>query len=166
MAHIVEFSIEGLAGRRGIYKQALNSDVNVFYGENGSGKTTLLKILHASFAVQTNLLEKLPFDRADITIYLQRYETAFTRSIDRPKHTLPRETASDLVEAEPRQMEIEGLDIPKGWHEWTSFPPQPGGIRKWKHGYLPISRLYTGVNPFKGQRKNLSEEELDQIFAE
>jgi predicted AAA+ superfamily ATPase len=60
MAHITEFSIEGLAGRSEVYSQKLNRDINVFFGLNGSGKTTLLKILH-SVPAKLTFLKICPF---------------------------------------------------------------------------------------------------------
>jgi recombinational DNA repair ATPase RecF len=50
MAHITEFTVEGLAGRAEPYSHQLDRHVNVFFGLNGSGKTSLLKLLHAAMS--------------------------------------------------------------------------------------------------------------------
>ena len=76
MAHIVEFSIEGLAGREKPYSQKLNRDVNVFFGLNGSGKTTLLEILHSALSGRTAILQNLPFDEAVVQIYSAKYASS------------------------------------------------------------------------------------------
>jgi hypothetical protein len=41
MSHIVEFSVEGLAGRRTPYHKTLQRDLNIFFGSNGCGKIGL-----------------------------------------------------------------------------------------------------------------------------
>ena len=80
MAQIREFTIEGLAGRTEPYSAVLNADTNVFFGLNGSGKTTLLKILHAALSTQTDILKDLPFARAKVKVYLNRYGREFVRT--------------------------------------------------------------------------------------
>jgi ABC-type cobalamin/Fe3+-siderophores transport system ATPase subunit len=55
MARIMDFTIEGLAGRDDPFSVTLNPDVNVFFGLNGCGKTTLLKILYSALSNETEI---------------------------------------------------------------------------------------------------------------
>src|ERR1700676_612468 len=81
MAHIVKFTIEGLAGREKPFSAELNRDFNVFFGLNGSGKTTLLKILHSALSTDTDILKDLPFTHAEVEVYINKFERSFKRSI-------------------------------------------------------------------------------------
>src|SRR5437588_380434 len=94
MAYIEQFTIEGLAGRTEPYTAALNRDVNVFYGVNGSGKTTMLKVLHSALSTETDILEDLPFTRARVKIYLNRYRDFFVRTLNQPEKPEPSDRAS------------------------------------------------------------------------
>jgi energy-coupling factor transporter ATP-binding protein EcfA2 len=91
MAYIEQFTVEGLAGRTEPLTAVLNRDVNVFYGLNGSGKTTLLKILHSALSAETGILEHLPFGRARVKVYLNRYGKSFVRTFDQPQKPGPGE---------------------------------------------------------------------------
>lgn len=70
--YIHSFEVHGLAGRTKPYNQALNPDVNVFFGLNGSGKTTLLRILHAALNRDYFSLVGAPFERATVKIFVAR----------------------------------------------------------------------------------------------
>ena len=85
MAHIIEFAIAGLAGRKSAYSQKLNRDINVFFGINGSGKTSLLKILHAVLANNASLLVNVPFREAKVKIFSIDYNRDFTFTIERKR---------------------------------------------------------------------------------
>ena len=56
MSHVIEFYVEGLAGKEKGFGHKLNRDINIFFGLNGSGKTSLLKILHSALSTDTALL--------------------------------------------------------------------------------------------------------------
>lgn len=179
MAHIVEFAVKGLAGYKGTFHRKLNPDVNIFFGENGSGKTTLLKILHAALENDTDILRNLPFVEAEVKVYSRRDNMAFSRSIAQRREVDPADSVSDSLTASPRLGRLFRPSMP-AW-QWQSVPPEPeppfgpeSGITRWKHGYLPISRLYRGLSPsgtligfasIGKTRTELSEEELDQAFA-
>lgn len=82
MTHIVDFSIDGLAGRDKAYGKELNLDVNVFFGLNGSGKTSLLKILHSAMSDDASLLRSVPFRNARVTIFSTATKKSYTLTID------------------------------------------------------------------------------------
>ena len=88
MSHITEISITGLAGRKDVYHQKLNRDVNVFFGSNGSGKTSLLRIIHSAMLGDASLLQSVPFKRAEIKLFSIDYEKIFTRRIAKTQRTV------------------------------------------------------------------------------
>ncbi len=92
MAHIVEFSVEGLVGRKDSYSQQLNRDVNVFFGPNGNGKTSLLKILHSAMAADGSILTNVPFKAAEVKIFSEDMQKVFTRTFKKePRRTVTHE---------------------------------------------------------------------------
>jgi len=171
MARILEFTIDGLAGRDEPFSASLNSDVNVFFGLNGSGKTTLLKILHAALSTDTQSLRQLPFTRARVKVFLNRHTSSFVRTFGQPAHRESKETFS-VVESDavrPRSMSrlLLGSHLgSKAATRWTSDPPEPddAALTTFKRGFLPISRLYRNVRSSTGS-KRLSDQELDGAFA-
>ena len=174
MAHITEFSVFGLAGRKGCYSQRLNRDVNIFYGLNGSGKTSLLKILDSAMNHDATTLERVPFKSAEVRIYSILYDKVFTHTIERLSGrkrediqiTIDTDSfvISDAVSKQFRKSARLAWKIkPKGSEE-TSF---------WSHQYLPTSRLYVGPSRLRSTAiasqvglSQLSEEELDLYFAD
>jgi hypothetical protein len=85
MAHIVEFSIAGLAGYERVYSQKLNEDINIFFGLNGSGKTSLLKILHSAMNNDTSILENVPFKNAEVKIYSKNHNIEYRYYLEQRK---------------------------------------------------------------------------------
>ena len=83
MAHIVEFKITGLAGRKKIIHEKLHRHVNVFFGLNGSGKTSLLKILDSAMEGDARLLALVPFESAEVVIHSLELNQDITRKIRR-----------------------------------------------------------------------------------
>ena len=81
MSHIVQFEIEGLAGRSKPLEIKLNRDDNVFFGQTGSGKTSILKILHSAMSNDVSALKTVPFTSASVTIYSVSYDTEITRKV-------------------------------------------------------------------------------------
>ena len=169
MSHIIEFSVEGLAGRTDTYSERLNRHVNVFFGENGSGKTSLLKILHCALSGNAESLESVPFKSARVKFYSVHEKRAFVRTI--------RKTAKDPVEltrsysaltiTQYRQLRLfreEG-----NTSGWKIRPKPKSRSSSWMHRYLPISRLYSGTTgpaTSVGGNRQLSEEVLDLRFAQ
>src|SRR5688572_24768398 len=83
MAHITEFKIEGLLGRQEPIAMQLDRHTNVFFGSNGAGKTSLLKILAAACSADLELLTRVPFGQADVSIYVQTHDRVLRRNIVR-----------------------------------------------------------------------------------
>jgi len=183
MSHIVEFSISGLAGREGVYAQTLDRHLNVFFGLNGSGKTSLLKILHSAMTKNSRILETVPFESAEVKIYSINHDLVFTCQIDKQRRDPVKATDSDTGDVELFDRSVDLLEessfvveFGQGrviqFAEWNETPP-PGAERprRWKHRYLPTSRLYQGLPTMKSRigrssLRELSEEELDQYHAE
>jgi len=181
MAHILDFEIEGLVGRDRPVSLKLNRDVNVFFGLNGSGKTTLLKILHSALSTDTDVLGSLPFKRAQVTVWLNRYGAPFKRTFGRPDGDTPAEASPSKLEPIPLTgdgLPEERSTPPRAAHwtarsvqrvlsrpKWASDPPEPeGGLTHQRGNYLSISRLYRNLRSVSGARR-LSDKELDDAFV-
>lgn len=151
MSHIVEFEVEGLAGRDDVYAKKLNPDINVFFGVNGSGKTSLLTILHSAMERESGVLLNVPFRRATVTVYSIKHERNFEYSIEKP------ESVSTFVRDLPPSTTLE--EIPEAAFpdeesmkrfRWSFSPEEPDEVgARWQHRYLPATRLISGV--FRGQ---------------
>lgn len=144
MSHIVEFEVEDLVGRKDIYKQKLNRDVNLFFGLNGSGKTSLLKILHAAMKGDVASLAIVPFKRARVTIYSVQYRQKFVYKLDKEKSKKEYSTAKVRLkktkELARRQYQIEE-EPDLRWEVEPQVPGEKMDSWSWKHQYLPTTRL-------------------------
>jgi predicted ATP-dependent endonuclease of OLD family len=151
MSHIVEFSVNGLAGRNGECAFRLNDDLNIFFGLNGCGKTSLLKILHSAMSGDASILRTVPFRSASVRIYSRTYDIVVTRSIE--KQPAP----DSQMELEPRvksavdevatiRRRLSGSIFRRPMHdrqlEWNTDQVHIK-TKRWRHRYLPTSRLYT-----------------------
>jgi len=154
MAHIIDFTIEGLAGRKEVYKQRLNRDINVFYGLNGSGKTSLLRILDSAMQGDESTIMMVPFMTAEVTIYSIDLGKEFVRRIQKPSKTP--ESRKARREVSPRQISLI-TDVEKdiyykykpefeefGW-ETTPKITEEKRTTRFRHVYLPTWRLYGGT---------------------
>lgn len=174
VAHIVNFTIEGLAGRRQTYSVGLNRDINIFFGLNGSGKTSLLKILDSAMGLDTLILANVPFRSAEVSIYSSRYDKVFTRSIDQT--TEARSSSPTLDDLNDDEL-LEGhrLNLSRNVKPmtWTTKPKVPkSSSGRFARRYLPTSRLHLGalLNQRGGEIAATgylaeSEERLDAYFA-
>lgn len=165
MAHITEFTVEGLAGRTEPYSQKLNRDINVFCGQNGSGKTSLLKILHWAMREDAQPLWVVPFKRASVSVYSIDYKQVFTYTCEKPEVGIlssPEQEVPDLT-----QNLIISTTRPESppQLQWSVNPPRNKKTKEggWRHRYLPTSRLY--LSPRPSYRGTIDEEELEQVFA-
>ena len=167
MSHIVDFEVEELAGRKDIYKQKLNRDVNLFFGLNGSGKTSLLKILNASMDKDATSLAVVPFKKARVTIYSAFFKKKFTYILNKQKSKKEdnehkrRIRLSREMNIQDRQLE-EVIDL-----RWEIEPDtRDSRIGTWQHEYLPTSRLLQmGYELSHDTGVSLSDEEaLDRYF--
>lgn len=180
MAHIVEFSINGLAGRKTEYSATLNRDVNVFFGLNGSGKTSLLKILHSAMADDASILKDVPFSEAKVVIYSQTYNKTFEHiikkelpSLSKPSKAIHKRSVSitrtgvdDFVN--PELLSLLGA-ASSDTFKWETSPKRRDDSTRWAHSYLPISRLYVGTAYGKQSMSSdrlISEDQLDARFSE
>jgi predicted ATPase len=178
MSHIVSFEVHGLAGRSDALTALLNRDTNIFFGPNGSGKTSLLKILHAAMANDTEILDGVPFTRAEVRIHSVTWNTVFTRSIEK-KQKAKRDRAK-RPEAVRRELSswTEAVLVSEPSAEqnmkWTCEPttPERAPATKWQHTYLPTSRLHISDEPLPSDyeygrtaRPWITEKNLDLMFA-
>jgi predicted ATPase len=175
MAHIVEFSVKGLSGRKKDINITLNRDINVFFGLNGSGKTSLLKILHSAMSNDASILKDVPFLEAKVVIYSinanKNYEYKITKELHLTPSAKSRAVNPKLLLDRAGRA---GVD-PKYYQEylaslgnqikWEVSPATD--VELWRHRYLPISRLYVGsVSTRREQVSQISEDQLDARFSE
>lgn len=100
MAHISEFTVEGLAGRVESYSHQLDRHVNVFFGLHGSGKTPLLKLFHAAMSNEVESLATVPFKSAQIKIYSLDRKKIYTYRYEKPEEIEPTQGNSPEIMAE------------------------------------------------------------------
>ena len=174
MAHIVEFTVTGLAGRSDTYSRQLNRDVNIFYGRNGSGKTSLIKILHSAMNNDASILRTVPFKRAEVKIFTIQLDRVITRTFEQAR-TPPQSTEDvqavfgqpPLYTAWPYELGQVYLQGPT----WQTIEKLPETFRApLGHVYLPTSRIYSFQARGRHGRTSegldtSTEEELDKYFA-
>lgn len=167
MAHIVEFEISGLAGRKGVYGRKLNRDVNVFFGVNGSGKTSLLKILHGAMQNDAAVLVNVPFSSARVVVYSRDFDKEFVYTVD--KENLAKEF-SQMMEMKERVEELRRLPtrMREECHlDWQVKPRLPEvASKRWRHRYLPTTRLFRMARfPYSDMERLFEDEDfLDMQF--
>lgn len=179
MSHIVSFRIVGLAGRTEPIEIELNRDTNIFFGLNGSGKTSLLKILHGAMANETNLLDSVPFSAAEVKIYSLKWDTVFSRSIEKKGRVRNRRIKRRGVAHRESEFDKEILfaEEPSSKEKmtWACTPatPRDASSTRWAHEYLPTSRLHVTEQRYPYLERErlgsgppwLTEEQLDSFFA-
>jgi ABC-type cobalamin/Fe3+-siderophores transport system ATPase subunit len=140
VAHIVEFKVTGLAGRAKPIRRKLDRHVNVFFGLNGSGKTSLLRILDAAMAGTVGTLRQVPFETAEVSIYSEKREMVFTRSI---KKSALQTRTGEVVTADQLVYQVDIESQSQERSAWTTTPEVPhGGSGSFTHTFLPITRMY------------------------
>ena len=177
MSHIVSFRIEGLVGREEPLEFKLNRDTNIFFGKNGSGKTSLLKILHAAMSNDTEVLLNVPFTSAEVSIYSETWKKVFNKSIKKPKTPLSTRRGSKRV---IHREVIDGGDVVLREEksdetlEWRCTPktPKEASTTRWRHEYLPTTRLHIVderilplVKRSRSEHSWFTENQLDTFFA-
>ena len=175
MSHIIDFTVEGLAGRSKPFNCKLDRHTNVFFGLNGCGKTSLLKILHSAMANDVSILGRVPFTSARVTIHSLTFNRDFVRSIEKKVS----KEQEPIFEEEKQILIGERGIVPTAEHQrggmrWKTRPSiKVATTTKWHHQYLPTSRLILGRNyiyPWAEigphETPTMSEEQIDLFFAE
>ena len=179
MSHVIEFYVEGLAGKEKGFGNKLNRDINIFFGLNGSGKTSLLKILHSALSTDTAPLANAAFTRAEVVIESLHYKKQFRYSIDRTTKQPPARQKrlfgeeADLELIDEVELEQEVVLTQRGpimrrrtpglrWKIEPSLPKDAKG--SWEHKYLPTSRLILRPE-FQPGPIDFNEDFYDTFFA-
>jgi len=181
MSHITHIRIDGLMGRQEPLILDLDRNVNVFFGENGCGKTTLLKILDSALSIESGAASGLPFRRAEIHIYSINEDTTFKHVWDQSGAPEDRRKKNAIYLRERQQSifesigDLEGV-APRAFMEayqrlnasevWKISPKSKSKTRRWAHTFLPTNRLFSGEIIQRSSRVQLSDAELDKVFAE
>lgn len=172
MAHIIGFKVFGLLGRLEPVAIELNRDVNVIFGENGCGKTTLLKILDAALSLDGATMHRLPVQRAEVEIYSIADKKSHLHIWDRKsqihqnafRFTISDSDLSEFTEAARREF-FRTASI-SSWMIQTGKKLRPPTNERWSHTFLPTTRLYATDAVRRPAGKQISEEHLDEAFAE
>jgi len=173
MSHIVEFHVEGLAGKEKGFGKKLNRDVNVFFGLNGSGKTSLLKIFNAAFNSDPSTLVNVPFTKAEVVVESLAYKKQFRYSLDKAslKATHNQQVLfGEAPEEDNPQIFFEAragrIVRHKRTLKWKVEPSLPKDFEGgWAHGYLPTTRLLYRRS-FEPMPQELDEDFYDTFFAQ
>ena len=178
MAHIVEFKITSLAGRKDVYSRKLNRHVNVFFGLNGSGKTSLLRILDSAMSNDAESIAMVPFEAATVKIHSIDYGRDFVRRIDRrvkrgKSSTEEPRRVKPSIERAVDEREISLID-PIFFEEglkWKTLPldPKDASRSRWRHIYLPTWRLFVEPREYSTVRDTIRfaerEYDLDEFLG-
>src|ERR1044072_9356418 len=146
MAHIVEFSVEGLVGRTDTYSQHLNRDVNVFFGPNGNGKTSLLKILHSAMSGDSSILTNVSFKAAEVKVFSEEYGKIFTHTFKKAPVRRP-EATEYVLSPSLTQQPLLFEDPSEPWHRYvvaseiSNWTRKPKGPKSRFFGITSIYRL-------------------------
>lgn len=142
-----------------------NRHINVFFGDNGSGKTTLLKVLDAAMSFDSNAMNRLPVERAEVSIYSINAGKVFTHIWDRNLDGESDESQMDQFELEMFDAAIHMRASDKPINKWRSNR-NVGQTNRWRHMFLPTTRLYLDdFNRTQLQGRALSEREIDEQFS-
>lgn len=175
MSHIIDFTVEGLAGHSKPFSHTLDRHINVFFGLNGCGKTSLLKILHSAMTNDASILARVPFTFARVTIHSLNFKRDFVRTIEKKvsKEQEPTVEEEKEIRVDKRGM-IQTAEHQRRTMRWKTEPSiKVATTTNWHHQYLPTSRLLLGwsdippwvvISPH--DRPAMSEEQIDLFFAE
>src|ERR1017187_3061634 len=182
MAHLISAEIVGLAGKTTPIKIAFDRHVNIVYGPNGTGKTSLLKILHAAMRGEATLLQSVPFTEATVRVYSIDDHKEYVRTISKKEARTRVQAEFELLSTTDEEVGFDPVIKPnrseQGSFEWTESPKRPkqskrGSLTRWRHSYLPTSRLHVGevfpsnlTHLLAQGSGQLTEDLLDRYFAD
>lgn len=168
MAYVVEFAIDGLAGRSDQFRCEMNRDINILFGFNGCGKTSILKILTSAMSGSVDGLERVPFTSAKVVIHSDMLDRDFVYTIDMTQdHRQSARIEEILRSTNLSQWSKESISsVP----ELTGLKPrwqvQPetkdDGPTLWQHRFLSTYRILFGASPVGFDANNHTS--LDDVF--
>lgn len=169
MTMIREFRITNLAGRKGEVHQELHPKENIFWGLNGSGKTTLLRILDAALRNKTEPLRDLPFAKAEVQFYSERYDVDFVRTFDNSESAIVADSTEEEwaiaanfdIEDGPTFRIRPSEAVEPGWETKVldaNFREEHMLGNSFMHSYLPISRMLEPLRQEGTARSSSAEE--------
>jgi hypothetical protein len=137
-------------------------------------------------ANNSEILETVPFQSAEVKIYSVTEDRIFTYTIEKQTSKTAKETTPEIGDQEaitsfPNTIsstyflrtgrKTRTPELP----DWKEEPPRDRkGQKAWRHIYLPTSRLYLNLTPVQAVETAmgpagfslLSEDQLDQMYAE
>jgi energy-coupling factor transporter ATP-binding protein EcfA2 len=147
LTKLLEAEITGLAGTAKVHHILFDKHLNVLWGLNGSGKTSFLRILQAALADDASSIADVAFESARIVFLSEDLNAVLERTLHqdtsalrkRKRSTPPREVY--YHDEDDMELDLHTIDESLSWTtkllqgDPTTYP------RRYKHSYLPISRL-------------------------
>lgn len=169
MTRIISFQIDGLAGRTKPVRHSLNEDVNVFWGPNGNGKTSMLKLLHAALWNDAVGLRSVAFDKAQVEFYSEDQERTYVRTLKAEDVRRSNPVEERIWDASSEHYFYIG-QTPEKTAWWTTTPSTKKSDIRFKHGWLPITRITDSAVPGRRTRpgprtETLTESDIDDLFS-
>jgi len=140
MAHILNANITGLAARDQRLEIDFDRYTNVIFGLNGGGKTSLLKILESAMSDDVTSLDMVKFKTAKVELYSLDHKCNVTR-IYQPGKEKTANQVMLFIDEEGLTRRYPVGDMTAKW-KTECDDKQAGAVARWRHEYLPISRLY------------------------
>ena len=179
MTDVLSFEIRGLNGREVPLSYVMDRHVNIFFGPNGSGKTSILKILDSAMRNEPECISNVSYQSAHVKIHSVSYSAEFLLSHTKSEEGEPTRTTSTAKLVDDVDRSMRAFVLGGGKADRWKIMPEPDSekkeIQRWRHSYLPTSRLYMDsrlegyLAMYRGQVPGAeavaAEDALDRNFA-